>query len=166
MNEDLLKEEILIGLGIETADIENVANALKAAGISDTPIRIAPARNMKFSIENVEDRVRKDADGKPTGNPYPMFIMDNGLQLSPKHFQNVRGEVFPMQPSRNGLAAYMVVHKKAKTVFRIGNLTEAEGTYNTPGYTPADYKISIVSSLLEKDEETGELRIVEEQTED
>lgn len=167
MNENLLKEEILTGLGVEAAEIESAAKNLRDNGVSETPFRVTPARNMKFSIVKVETRVNVDADNKPVGKPYPMFVMNNGLALSPKHFQNVRGEVFPLLNSIDGMATYAVVHSKANTVYRIGgNMTEAEGEWGKPGYTPADYKISIVSSRLMKDEESGELMITEEQTED
>ena len=152
MNENLLKEEAIQLLGIDTAAIANAVATLKNAGIKENPFSVQITKGMKFSISDFKPATIKDADGKE-GDAFTLFIMSNGARISPKHFQDVRDEIFTLENSIEGVATYALVHKKAETVFKVVNIEETENIYNGKPTQTKRYKLKIDSTRLAQAED-------------
>lgn len=145
-------EDLLKTLGIEEGAVDAMVQALVAGGVPPTPFRVQWKKGMKFSIKDCAPNVIKDKDGNPTSDPFPMFLCDNGGTISPKHFQDVKGEVVPLENSHKGLAIYTLAHVRGNTVFRVKDYTASEGTFGTSDYQPTVFKLEIVSTDIEGEE--------------
>lgn len=146
-------EELLKSLGIEEAAVNAMDARLASLGITENPIRLQWKKGMRFTLTSIDKGQVLDANRQPVSDPFPLFFCSNGGSISPKHFQDVKGEVVPFELSRKGMIRYFLAHQAGNTEFRIKDYTPSEGTFGTSEYVPTSFKIEIVSTDIEEGEE-------------
>jgi len=140
-------EELLKNLGIEESAVNAMDTELASKGISDSPIRVEWKKGMKFNLSAIEVNIYEDRKTKEKGDPFPMYACSNGGKISPKHFQDVKNDPYPLSDfSRKGMIRYFLAHQKGNTEFRIKDYTKSSGVYNTDDYVPTSFKIEVIST--------------------